>query len=112
MPTCPLCRTNRNYAALLFLRESGTLDCKQCGIFLRAKVEEKRLLRYALVTGAVAALLAFTVVLSRNFSTTISLLLAWTLMSWSAYPLVLVLVPDQRQASSSTSSGTLQTESK
>jgi hypothetical protein len=104
MATCPLCRTKRNYPSLLFLGESGTLDCKQCGIFLRAGADEARLLRYALITGSVAAILAFSVVLSGDFVATVSLLLAWTLISWCAYPFVLVLAPDQRQA--------LQSESK
>jgi hypothetical protein len=42
MATCPLCRTKRNYLSLLFLGESRTLDCKQCGIFLRASANEAR----------------------------------------------------------------------
>ena len=104
MATCPLCRTKRNYLSLLFLGESRTLDCKQCGIFLRASANEARLLPYALITGCGAAILAFSVVLSADFVTTVSLLLAWTLISWSAYPFVLVLTPDHRQA--------LQSESK
>jgi hypothetical protein len=104
MATCPLCRTKRNYPALLVLGESSTLDCKQCGIFLRASVNDARLLRYALISGSVAAILAFTVVLSGDFLATVSLLLAWTVVSWCAYPFVLVLAPDQRQA--------LQSESK
>jgi uncharacterized membrane protein YsdA (DUF1294 family) len=104
MATCPLCRTKRNYPSLLFLGESRTLDCKQCGIFLRARADEARLLPYALITGSVAAILAFTVVLSGDFVATVSLLLAWTLISWCAYPFVLVLAADQRHA--------LQSESK
>jgi hypothetical protein len=104
MATCPLCRTKRNYPSLLLLGESRTLDCKQCGIFLRASANAARLLPYGLITASVAAILAFTVVLSGDFVTTVSLLLAWTLISWSAYPFVLVLAPDQRQA--------LQSESK
>jgi hypothetical protein len=104
MATCPLCRTKRNYLSLLFLGESSTLDCRQCGIFLRASANEARLLPYALITGSVAAILAFTVSLSADFVTTVSLLLAWTLISWSAYPFVLELDPDHRRA--------LQSESK
>jgi hypothetical protein len=98
MATCPICRTKRNYLSLLSRGESSTFDCKQCGIFLRATVDESRLVRYALITGTVAAVLAFTVVLSGDFLTTVSLLLAWTLIAWSGYPFVFVLAPAQRQA--------------
>jgi hypothetical protein len=97
MPTCPLCRTKRNYLALLLRGESTTLDCKQCGIFLRAQVDERRLLRFALITAGVATVLALTVVLSGDFLTTIALLLAWTLAAWCGYPFVFVLTPAQRQ---------------
>jgi hypothetical protein len=104
MTTCPVCRTKRNYLALLLRGEARTLDCKECGIFLRAQVDEGRRLRFALISGTVAAFLALTVVLSGDFSTTVSLLLAWTFAAWCAYPLVFVLTPAARQG--------LQTESK
>jgi hypothetical protein len=41
-------------------------------------------------------MLAFTVVLSGDFTTTVGLLLAWTVATWAAYPLVLDLVPAGR----------------
>ena len=65
--------------------------CVQCGASLRARVTEGWVLPYALITGSVAAILAFTVVLSGDFVTTVALLLAWTLVSWAAYPVVLSL---------------------
>ena len=94
--TCPLCRTRLNYPALLFGGERSTLDCKQCGIGLRASVNEGLLLPYALISGCVAAMLAFSVVLSGDFVVTVTLLLAWTVVSWAAYPLVLDLTPGAR----------------
>jgi hypothetical protein len=97
MATCPLCQSKRNYPALLFLGKTGTLPCRQCGIFLRARVDDARLLPYTLVTTCVAAGLAFSVVLSGDFVTTVSLLLGWTLVSWFAYPYVLVLAPESRR---------------
>jgi hypothetical protein len=96
MATCPLCRTRLNYPTLLFRGERSTLDCKQCGIALRASVNEGRLLPYALVSGCVAAILAFSVVLSGDFVATVALLLGWTLVSWAAYPFVLELTPGAR----------------
>ncbi len=96
MATCPLCRTRLNYPALLFGGERSTLDCKQCGIGLRASVNEGLLLPYALISGCVAAMLAFSVVLSGDFVVTVALLLAWTVVSWAAYPLVLDLTPGAR----------------
>ena len=96
MATCPLCRTRLNYLALLFRGERSTLDCKQCGIGLRASVNEGLLLPYVLISGCVAAILAFSVVLSGDFVATVALLLGWTLVSWAAYPLVLDLTPGAR----------------
>jgi hypothetical protein len=98
MAICPLCRTKLNYLPLLFRGERSTLDCRQCGIALRADLNEAALLRYALISGCVAALLAFSVVLSGDFVTTVALLLAWTIVSWAAYPLVLDLAPNGRPA--------------
>jgi hypothetical protein len=96
MATCPLCRTRLNYLALLFGGERSMLDCKQCGIGLRASVNERLLLPYALISGCVAATLAFSVVLSGDFVATVALLLGWTVVSWAAYPLVLDLAPGAR----------------
>jgi hypothetical protein len=96
MATCPLCRTKLNYLPLLLRGERSMIDCRQCGIALRAGVNDALLLPYALVSGCVAAMLAFTVVLSGDFTTTVGLLLAWTVATWAAYPLVLDLVPASR----------------
>jgi hypothetical protein len=96
MAQCPRCHTKQNYLALLFLGDGKSLACRQCGAALRASVNEGRLLPYALTAGSVAAVLALTVVLSGDFVTTVSLLLAWTLVSWGAYPLVLVLAADEQ----------------
>jgi hypothetical protein len=96
MATCPLCRTRLNYLTLLFRGERSRLDCKRCGIALRASVNEALLLPYALISGCVAAILAFSVVLSGDFVATVALLLGWTLVSWAAYPLVLELTPGAR----------------
>jgi hypothetical protein len=96
MATCPLCRTRLNYLALLFGGERSMLDCKQCGIGLRASVNERLLLPYALISGCVAAIFAFSVVLSGDFVATVALLLGWTVVSWAAYPLVLDLAPGAR----------------
>jgi hypothetical protein len=85
-----------NYLALLFGGERSMLDCKQCGIGLRASVNERLLLPYALISGCVAAILAFSVVLSGDFVATVALLLGWTVVSWAAYPLVLDLAPGAR----------------
>ena len=96
MATCPLCRTRLNYLSLLFRGERSTLDCKQCGIALRASVNDAWLVPYALISGCVAAVFAFSVVLSGDFVTTVALLLGWTVVSWAAYPLVLDLAPGGR----------------
>jgi hypothetical protein len=96
MATCPLCRTRLNYLALLFRGERSMLDCRQCGIGLRASVNERLLLPYALISACVAAILAFSVVLSGDFVATVALLLGWTVVSWAAYPLVLDLTPGAR----------------
>ena len=93
MATCPLCGTKLNYLSLLLRGERSTLDCRQCGVALRASFNEAWLFRYVLVAGCVAALLAFSVVLSGDFVTTVALLLAWTVICWAAYPLVLDLAP-------------------
>ena len=93
MATCPLCGTKLNYPSLLLRGERSTLDCRQCGVALRASFNREWVLPYALVAGCVAALLAFSVVLSGDFVTTVALLLTWTLVCWAAYPLVLDLAP-------------------
>jgi hypothetical protein len=94
MARCPRCQTQQNYLALLFVGDGGRLGCRQCGAALRTRVNEARRGPYALIAGSVAALLALSVVLSADFVVTVSLLLGWTLVSWGAYPLVLVLAPD------------------
>jgi uncharacterized protein (DUF983 family) len=94
--TCPHCHAGQNYLSLLFLGDGRTLACGQCGASLRARVNQGSLLPYALITGSVAAILAFTVVLSGDFVTTVALLLAWTLVSWAAYPLVLSLQSESK----------------
>lgn len=90
MAKCPSCRTEQDYARLLFLRGNQTLACKKCGTSLR--LNKLKLFPYLLVVVLGAMILGMTMVLSKDYVTTIVLLIIWILMSLAVYPLVLSLL--------------------
>ena len=90
MAKCPRCRAKQAYSRLLFLRGNKTLVCEQCGTSLR--LNKLKLFPYLLIVTFVAAILGMAMVISKDYVTTIVLLVIWILTSLAVYPLVLSLV--------------------
>ena len=90
MATCPRCHAKQDYISLLLFGDSNELACKGCGAPLRVTVRQTWRLPYALITALVALVLALSVVISGDFVTTVTLLLAWAVIALAVYPLVLV----------------------
>lgn len=72
------------------MRGSKTLPCEQCGTSLRPN--KLKIFPYLVIVTFVAATLGMTMVISKDYVTTIVLLIIWILISVAAYPLVLSLL--------------------
>ena len=87
MAKCPHCHAKQSYSRLVFLRGSKTLPCEQCGTSLR--LNKLRTFPYLVIVTFVAATLGMTMVISKDYVTTIVPLIIWVLISLAAYPFLL-----------------------